>query len=552
MEQTELQPLEASIYLEHPEVRKEEPLDARIIGLLVKNFLDSMDMDQNLSGDYHKQYRYQELKEFYKQNQYLLGWNSLSETNDYGYMLMEALKTSSYEGLEPNDYDLPDIMNLQQEVFSQGEIVNLKDLLQLDILMSSAYINYAEDLSVGRMKPDKIDTAWFVNPNLPDLSEHLYQALNSNNLKENLMELNPDHPDYLLLKKYLKQYRRIAEKGGWPRVYLTETLEQGDSSQAIADIKQRLMFTNDLDSSAQPDPIFTAELNSAIRRFQSRMGQKIDGKIGSNTVEALNIPVEERIRKIELNLERLRWFDDFSDRYILVNVPEFSLKVFEQDQVKMQMKVVVGREYDSTPIFSEKMEYLVFSPHWTVPYSIASEEMLPRIRKNPGYLPEHNYLIYNGWGENAPEVDPYEVDWSDIDKDNFPFKVVQQSGSFNALGAVKFMFPNNLSIYIHDTPSEYLFDRIDRDYSHGCIRIDKPVELARYLLQDKPEWDLQKIHEFMNKSEPVEVYLSEPIPVHIMYKTVYVDEKGLLHFEEDIYGHDTAHLKAILANERRL
>lgn len=552
MEQTELQPLEASIYLEHPEVRKEEPLDARIIGLLVKNFLDSMDMDQNLSGDYHKQYRYQELKEFYKQNQYLLGWNSLSETNDYGYMLMEALKTSSYEGLEPNDYDLPDIMNLQQEVFSQGEIVNLKDLLQLDILMSSAYINYAEDLSVGRMKPDKIDTAWFVNPNLPDLSEHLYQALNSNNLKENLMELNPDHPDYLLLKKYLKQYRRIAEKGGWPRVYLTETLEQGDSSQAIADIKQRLMFTNDLDSSARPDPIFTAELNSAIRRFQSRMGQKIDGKIGSNTVEALNIPVEERIRKIELNLERLRWFDDFSDRYILVNVPEFSLKVFEQDQVKMQMKVVVGREYDSTPIFSEKMEYLVFSPHWTVPYSIASEEMLPRIRKNPGYLPEHNYLIYNGWGENAPEVDPYEVDWSDIDKDNFPFKVVQQSGSFNALGAVKFMFPNNLSIYIHDTPSEYLFDRIDRDYSHGCIRIDKPVELARYLLQDKPEWDLQKIHEFMNKSEPVEVYLSEPIPVHIMYKTVYVDEKGLLHFEEDIYGHDTAHLKAILANERRL
>ncbi len=218
----------------------------------------------------------------------------------------------------------------------------------------------------------------------------------------------------------------------------------------------------------------------------------------------------------------------------------------------ISMKTVVGKEYDATPMFSDMLEYIVFNPHWTVPYSIASEEMLPKIKADPGYLPRNNYKLLDGWGRNANEVDPYQVNWSNISKDNFSYVIEQQSGSFNALGAVKFMFPNDNSIYMHDTPAEYLFEKDDRDYSHGCIRLENPFELAEYLLRNKSGWDQQKQQEVMSKEEPVNVYLPEPIPVHIVYLTSWVDKYGNLNFRNDIYGHDTAQKRAIEIKEEAL
>jgi murein L,D-transpeptidase YcbB/YkuD len=249
--------------------------------------------------------------------------------------------------------------------------------------------------------------------------------------------------------------------------------------------------------------------------------------------------VEERVSQIEANLERWRWLpQDFGPRYILVNVANFGLEVIENDATVMTMRAVVGKSYTRTPAFSADMTYLVFCPYWNVPDSIAKEEMLPLIQEDPAYLAQNHLKLFQGWGSEQKEIDPTTVDWSQVDDEDFPYHLRQEPGAMNPLGRVKFMFPNKFHVYLHDSPARALFWRTEREFSHGCIRIHKAAELAEYVLRGDPQWTPESVREAMEKSLDQIVRLPEPIPVHVLYWTAWVDEAGLVHFRKDIYGRD--------------
>jgi len=284
---------------------------------------------------------------------------------------------------------------------------------------------------------------------------------------------------------------------------------------------------------------FDGTLEAAVRRFQYRHGLKQNGKIDDRTLQTLNVPAARRVRQIELNLERWRWIPhELGRRYILVNIADFKLSVIESGKTVLVMRVVVGRNYRRTPVLSEKMKYLVINPSWNIPVKIAVEDFLPKIRRKPDYLQHRQIKVYKNWRHGAPEIDPQTVDWSQVQKDNFYFKFQKQPGPYNDLGRIKFMFPNKYAIYLHDTPTRKLFRQSARGFSSGCIRVEKPIELAQYLLQDNSQWTRAQILKTIDNGETKSVRVRHQIPVHLLYWTAWVDSQGTLHFRDDIYGRD--------------
>jgi murein L,D-transpeptidase YcbB/YkuD len=260
----------------------------------------------------------------------------------------------------------------------------------------------------------------------------------------------------------------------------------------------------------------------------------------------MNIPVEQRIEQIQINLERIRWMPDtLGKQYVLVNIPEYKLRVVEEGKKVMEMKVIVGREYHSTPVFRDSIEFIEFSPTWTVPLSIARNEILPKLQKDSSYLDKDGFVLYESWHSDTSQLNPYQINWRLFEPGDFTYRLVQPPGPSNPLGQVKFMFPNPLAIYLHDTPSHWLFDRKNRAFSHGCVRVSKPVELARYLLKEVDGWDDQRVEENMHSQEPKAVPLPEAIPVQFIYQTAFVDEDNLVNFRQDVYGHDAMQATAI-------
>jgi murein L,D-transpeptidase YcbB/YkuD len=285
---------------------------------------------------------------------------------------------------------------------------------------------------------------------------------------------------------------------------------------------------------------FDAGLESAVKRFQSRHGLVADGRVAGATLRALNVPVSERIRQIEVNLERWRWLpSDFPDRRIVVNIPEFTLHAFGDGREVLTMPVVVGEEYDdrATPVFSNALSIVEFSPYWNVPRSILEKELLPEIIRNPRYLERRHYEIVNGWQADAPVIDPATVDWKRVVPSRFPYRIRQRPGPDNALGRVKFLFPNPYSVYMHDTPEKEKFDRQARAFSHGCIRLSRPFDLARYVFEGMPGWDDARIRSMMAAEATRQVRIRASIPVYIVYLTVFVED-GRVQFRDDVYGAD--------------
>ena len=285
-----------------------------------------------------------------------------------------------------------------------------------------------------------------------------------------------------------------------------------------------------------------------MKRFQWRHGLTADGVLDAATRAELNVSAERRVEQLELNLERWRWLpQDLGRRHIIVNIAAFELEVVEDEAVVLAMRVVVGRPYQHTPVFSDTMRYLVLNPYWQVPHDIAVKEVLPRVQRDLSYLAQQKMQVFQGWGPEAEEIDPATVDWSAITPASFPFRLRQDPGPINALGRIKFMFPNKFNVYLHDTPARPLFDETRRDFSHGCIRIQKPIELALYLLRKDPHWNretlLRALDEVVDRSVP----LPEPIPIHLLYWTAWADEDGTIQFRRDIYGRDAPLLEALRA-----
>jgi murein L,D-transpeptidase YcbB/YkuD len=317
-------------------------------------------------------------------------------------------------------------------------------------------------------------------------------------------------------------------------------MRKGDRGERVRVLRTRLIVGGDLGQELNNNgDSFDNALEQAVREFQRRHGLEVDGIVGPATLEALDVSVEERVRQIELNMERWRLLpQDLGQRYVLINIPNFELDVVENGKTVMSMRAVVGRPYRHTPVFSARMTYLVLSPYWNIPPGIAIEDVLPLIRKDPNYLAKHNIKVFQGWGAETKEINPKTVDWTRVSAKNFKYRFRQEPGPQNPLGRVKFMFPNEFNVYIHDTPSQELFTKTERCFSSGCIRIEKPIELAEYVLRGDPEWTREKILAEIEKWVEQVVHLPEPIPVHVLYWTAWVDENGTIQFRKDIYGSD--------------
>jgi murein L,D-transpeptidase YcbB/YkuD len=288
-----------------------------------------------------------------------------------------------------------------------------------------------------------------------------------------------------------------------------------------------------------PENIFDEELEHAVLHFQKLHGLKQDGIVGFYTLKDLNVPIKDRIRQIELNLERLRWISgNLGKRYVKVNIADFTLDVVESHKNILHMKVVVGKPFWNTPVFSEKIRYLVLNPAWNIPRSIAISEVIPSIQKDPSYLAKKNMKVLKGWGKNEEEISPESIDWESVHANNFAYRFRQEPGSLNPLGSIKFMFPNKFGVYLHDTQSKSLFERNIRSFSHGCIRLEQPVELAEYLLKNDPKWSKARIITEIRKAGTQQIRLPEPVNIHILYLTAWVDAEGFLNFRTDIYGRD--------------
>jgi murein L,D-transpeptidase YcbB/YkuD len=316
----------------------------------------------------------------------------------------------------------------------------------------------------------------------------------------------------------------------------------GDTSDQVVKLRERLILTGELATGSANfynPKIFDRFLDLAVKEFQTSHGLDPDGVVAGKTLEALNVPLQDRIQQILVNMERWRLLPKkFPANYLLVNVPEFRLHIFEGGKEHMTMRVVVGKEFNPTPVFNERLEYIVFSPYWNVPKSIAIEEVLPALEKNPNFLAKNHMEVVKGWDPKKVAIVPaWQVPWYNIENDDFDYWIRQRPGNENPLGLVKFIFPNNHNVYLHDTPADHLFSKVRRDFSHGCIRVEEPFKMTKYLLRDKPEWTDSKIKEAMNAGE--ELYVNvRPLPVYILYFTTWVSNDGKLQFRDDIYGRD--------------
>ena len=347
---------------------------------------------------------------------------------------------------------------------------------------------------------------------------------------------------YKLLQDGLARYRQLEASGGWATIPGGQTLRPGATDGRIPLLAQRLAATGDLGDLVDADAFADADtygeaLQAGVERFQDRHGIDVDGIIGPATLRALNIPVEQRVRQLEINLERARWvMDDLQEDFIIVNVAGFRAFLVRGREIAWETKVQVGAAYHQSPVFRDEMRYLVFNPTWTVPYSIASKEILPQIKRDEDYFGKRDFDLKDRSGKF---IDPSSVDWSELSTRNFPYWLVQRPGPNNALGRVKFMFPNEHSVYLHDTPSKYLFSRAERAFSHGCIRVENPYELAELLL-GSDDWNQEKIQEVLNGAETQTVFLPEPLPVLLLYWTAMVDIDGTVRFYGDVYSRDEA------------
>jgi murein L,D-transpeptidase YcbB/YkuD len=411
----------------------------------------------------------------------------------------------------------------------------------LDLILTDAYLLFGSHLAAGRVNPNLLHTDGKIDTGPVNLLTSLTSAASTGDIKAGLEGLRPAHSGYTTLRNALARLRHLATENGWPVLDVGNTLRPGDSSSAVGELRRRLAVGGEFDPKHVDDDslFFDARLTSAVERFQRHHGLKVDGIAGPDTIGELNVPVEQRIRQVVVNLERWRWLPhDLGARYILVNTADYSLQAVEKGRVNFQMRVVVGRPARRSPVFSANMTYLVVNPYWNVPTSIAVEDILPELRKDVGYLTRRGFRVFPNWRPDAPEVDPATIDWHGYHADRFPFRLRQDPGPENALGRIKFMFPNPFAVYLHDTPYRSLFKRVQRDFSSGCIRVEAPLVLADFVLAGDRRWTTNALKQALEKGETRTIRLNRPIPVHLLYMTAWADETGVIQFRSDIYDRD--------------
>jgi murein L,D-transpeptidase YcbB/YkuD len=474
-----------------------------------------------------------DIKAFYKERAYLPAWITPDGLNKQALEILEQLGHAHEDGLNPADYYLSDIDALRL-------VKTPEDQATLELLISAAVTRYADHVRYGRTTPgheDKLTQKHTVHD--IDFTQLLTDASETGEIAD----MAPDTEEYKLLKAGLKAHYALLDQGGLEHYpHEGEPLEPGQYDGRVTVLRQILLKLGDLQNNRRMQQgRYDYALMKAVQNFQKRHGLYDDGIIGPETIEALNMSIEQRIGEIAATMERIRWLPrDLGKRYILVNIPGYYLKAMNEGEKELEMKVIIGKPYRKTPLFSNRIENVVFSPTWGVPTSIAGADMLPRIKKDPEFLKKSGFtLSYTNPEEGIEErVNAEEIDWEEMDAQTFSanYRMRQRPGDDNALGRVKFLMPNSSSIYLHGTSHPQLFENTERDLSSGCIRVEYPKELAHFVMEGNPEWTIERIDTTYEEStSPLTVTLKRPVPVHTVYWTAWPDDDGMLHFSRDIY-----------------
>jgi L,D-transpeptidase YcbB len=488
--------------------------------------------------------RWELVRQIYEDRQYRPLWVGARRVPERTKELIANLCDAEREGLRSADYRLGELRRTMERLRPSLDKQRPEAFAVLDLELTRRFLEYGADLLAGRLDPKTVASEWYIRERRSSIDSTLRVAVRAQELHDMVASLRPRQPEYAQLVKALAGYLEILRQGGWPEVPGRNTLQRGDRGARVAVLRRRLWITGDLEGSPKAKPVYDRAVAKAVARFQQRHGIPSDGIVGSVTVAALNVPVEVRIRQIQLNLERHRWLPaEFGRRYIYVNIPDYELYAYDRGKLVLKMPVVVGDEYENaTPVFADSMTFMVFRPYWHVPQRILVEELIPRTRKKRSYLVRNDFEVLDAKRESVV-LNPRRINWSRVDPTKIRMR--QKPGSpTNPLGLVKFMFPNQFAVYLHDTPTRQLFTRSERALSHGCVWVENPVDLAEYVLAGQDGWDEKKIREAMETAhsageagslEGDTVALERPVPVYIVYLTAFVRD-GDLNFRRDPYG----------------
>jgi murein L,D-transpeptidase YcbB/YkuD len=504
---------------------------------------------------------------FYEGRTFEPAWSGDGARAKDAKALMEGIEGASAHGLDPADYHLAAIQGLGEQLQSVDAFQRDLLLAKRDMLLTDAFLKLAQHLDEGVANPFYSGGNQRKPSSPTDRVAVLTGALASRSVKEALENLAPQTKEYANLQKALTWMQEEAARAQWPKVDDGKKIEPGDANPRVVQVRRRLEAEGFLKPAPAPvektraeiaaemqapalgsaEEGYDEQLEAAVKDFQSRYGLEADGVVGKRTILMMNRTPAWRVCQIKINLDRLRALKHVitTERYALVNVPDFSLTISEGGKPVNSMKVIVGRLDRKSPLMSDMIRFIVFSPKWHVPRSIAVKDKLPKIKKDPSFIRRQGMKMYTVGETGIEEVDAETIDWSEVDASNFSYRIVQAAGDANALGRVKFMFPNRHDVYLHDTPTKNLFSHDQRTDSSGCIRISDPVWLAQYLLKDKEDWTRERIDASMRRATPLQEDISEHMPIHILYITAWADDAGIPVFRHDVYGYDAVVAKEI-------
>ncbi|MEW5721853.1 MAG: L,D-transpeptidase family protein [Thermodesulfobacteriota bacterium] len=465
------------------------------------------------------------LFEFYARRGFEPLWVSPLGPDRKALVFLETLLDAEQHGLDPQDYHASCLQTWVQALLEKplDDLAReQRDLAGLDVLLTQAFFLFGEHLSRGRINPAGLYGLWQPAVDQVDVADVLSGLEKDGDVPRAIGELAPPHQGYWALLEEGRRLKKVADEGGWPELPPKIKLQLGDLAPEVALLREQLVKSGDLpDELTEVPELFDDDIETALQMFQTRHGLEPDGVLDGPTTAELNVPALDRWRQVMLNMERWRWLPrDLGRRYVMVNPTSFSLKAYEGGNETLEMRVVVGKVATQTPVFSEVIRYIEINPFWYVPRSIA-------VKMNKNKLSGRGYATFGSSG------------------------IVQYPGPGNALGRIKFVFPNRFSVYMHDTPSKHLFEREYRAYSHGCIRLQKPIDLAVFLMQDDLDWTSEKVKSLIRTGATQRIPVEQDSKVHVVYFTAWVDEEGVLQFRNDLYHRDPA-LRRVLFEDRRL
>jgi murein L,D-transpeptidase YcbB/YkuD len=478
-----------------------------------------------------------DLSKLYHGNKLQPFWIRDGKPSQRAVEILAALDDAESHGLVPASYFVDKIHEFWDSTDTAG-------LVKLDLGLTMGMVRYVADQQEGRMEPREIDPKLFAGARDSEVDWGALgiTAFAATDMKAYLANQAPSYFQYRELRKTLAEYRALAAKGGWPSVPSGDVLKPGMQDPRVLSVRKRLAVTDPLASGDSDNAVFDPALEDAVKRFQAQHNLSADGVIGKQSMAAMNESIESRIEQIIINMERYRWLNlDEDENLVAVNIAGFRAAAGKPSHFDLTMPVIVGKTYHQTPVFSDEITYVVFNPYWNLTSGIARNETLPRLRKDSHYLEKHNMKIFESWDPGAKELDATTMDWSKVTpRDMNQYHVRQEPGPTNALGTLKLVFPNQHSVYLHDTPSHGLFSQEKRDFSHGCIRMDRPADMAAWVLGGEENgWTVERVNEIVASRKRQVVVLDQPMPVYLLYRTAYIDpEDKSLYFYEDVYGRD--------------